>query len=86
MHIDDASSIDDHLNKAVKQDFLMASSIPLPDEVDESLAFIATTPPMELRTFRGIHLKRVANYVDQTSGIQKIRDNAAPPEIKSATG
>ena len=44
MQIGDASSIDDHVNKGVNQDFLMARPAPLPDVVDESIAFIATTP------------------------------------------
>ena len=86
MHIDDASSIDDHVNKAVDQDFLMARPIPLPAEVDESRALIATNPPRGLLSFWNFQLKRVANYVDLTSGIQKIWDNAAPPEIRDASG
>ena len=44
MHIEDASSIDDH--KAANQDLLMERSTPLPTEVDDSIAFIATTPTL----------------------------------------
>ena len=86
MHIEDASSIDDHVGKAANQDFLMDRSTPLPAEVAESIAFIATTPSRDLLPFWDFRLKRVANYVDLTSGIQKIWGNAAPPEIKTATG
>ena len=64
----------------------MARSTPLPGEVDDSLAFSATTPPGGLLPFWDFQLKRVANYVDMTSAIQKIRGNAATPEIRTATG
>ena len=86
MHIDGASSIDDHINKAANQDFLMARSTPLPAEVVEPIAFVATTPSKEILSFWDFQHKRVANYADQTCGAQRIWDNAAPPEIKSATG
>ena len=86
MHIDDASSIDDHINKAVNQDFLLARSIPLPDEVNESLSFIANTKPSHLRTFWNHQLKRVAHWVDLTNGIQRIWDCSTSPSIRSATG
>ena len=36
MHIDDATPIDDHINKAANQDFLLDRSTPLPPEVDDS--------------------------------------------------
>ena len=86
MHIDDASSIDDHMNKAANQDFLLARSIPLPDDVNESLSFIANTKPSHLRTFWNHQLKRVARWVDQTNGIQRIWDCATSPPIRSAAG
>ena len=72
MHIDDASSIDAHINKAVVQDFLMGRSTPLPIAVDESIVFISTTQSKEIHSFWGLQLNRVGNYVDLTSGIQRI--------------
>ena len=86
MHIGDASSIFDHIDKAVVQDFLMTRSTPLPIEVGETLVFISTTPSKEIRSFWAFQPKREARYVDITSGVQRIWDNAAPPGIKTATG
>ena len=51
MHIDDATSIEDHVANAVNQDFLLARSITLPTEVGDSLSFIASTKPADLRSF-----------------------------------
>ena len=85
MHIDDAASIDDHINRAVAQDCLTARPTPLPTEVDESIEFISTTPSNKPHSFWDSQLKRAANYVDLTSGIQRTWGNAAPPEVKSAT-
>ena len=64
----------------------MARSAPLPTEVDESIEFISTTPPGELRAFWDFQLKRVASYIDLTCEIQKIWGSTAHPEIRSATG
>ena len=86
MHIDDATSVDDHINKAVNQDFLLARSIPLPDEVNESLVFISNTKPRHLRAFWDLQLKRVNHWVRLTDGIQQIWDATTSPSIKSATG
>ena len=86
MHIDDATSIDDHVAKAVNQDFLLARSIPLPAEVGDSLSFIASTKPADLRSFWKHQLKRVDHWVKLTNGIQRLWDCAAPPSIRSATG
>ena len=86
MHIDDATSIDDHIAKAVNQDFLLARSIPLPAEVGDSVAFIATTKPAHLRAFWRHHLKRVNHWVRLTEDARRIWDCAAPPSISSATG
>ena len=86
MHIDDASSIDDHINKAVAQDFFLAKAAPLPAELDESIEFISTTPACKLHSFWDAQLKRMADYVALTSGARRIFGDATPPEIKSATG
>ena len=86
MHIDDATSTDGHSNNAVVPDFAIANAKLHPDEVDEYLAFIAVSPPAKLRAFWNSQLTKVADYVDDTMGVQKIWDNAAPPEITSATG
>ena len=64
----------------------MARPTPLPTEVGESIECISTTPSNKIHSFWDSQLKRAANNVDITSGIQMIWDNAAPPEIKSATG
>ena len=85
MHIDDASSIADHFNKAVAQDCFLAKATPLPDAADEALEFTSTTPSSKLHPFRGSQLTRAADYVDLTSGGRRIWGNAAPPDIKSAT-
>ena len=85
MHIDDATSIDDHLGKEVIRYFFLANAIPLPGEVDESLAFIAGAPPAKIHPFWNSQLTKVADYANYTMGIQKIWGNAAPPEIRSDT-
>ena len=51
MHIEDATSIDDHINKAVNQDFLLARSIPLPPEVGDSLSLSLLSHLRDLVTF-----------------------------------
>ena len=79
MHIDDATSTDDHQNKAIAQDLFLPREIPLPDEVDESIEFIPNTGPVKLRIFWDSQLKRVAEYVDHAKGIQRIWSNAEPP-------
>ena len=81
MHIDDASSIDDRIDEAVVQDILMARSVHPPTEACESVVFISTTPSRRLHSFWDSQLKRVANYVDLTSGIQRIWGDDAHPEI-----
>ena len=72
MRTDDASSIDEHIDNANAQDFLIARPIPLPTEVGESPEFISTTPSNKIRSFWGSQLKRAANYVDLTSGAQGV--------------
>ena len=86
MHIDDSTSIGERVNKAAARDFFLSNDIPRPEEVGESVAFIPTTKPNKLRTYWGAKLKLAAEYVGLTKGIQRIWDNAAPPEVKSATG
>ena len=82
----DATAIDEPIRKAVTQDCFLANAIPLPAEVDESIAFISETPQGELRSFWNSQLRRVTDYGDLTKGIQRIWDNAAHPEIKPHTG
>ena len=86
MHIDDATSIDDPISKAANQDFLLGRSAPIPGEVGDSISFIATTKPSQLRAFWKHQIKRVNRWVRQTEGIQRIWDCAAPSSISSATG
>ena len=86
MRIDDATSIDDHINKAVAQDCFLSKETPLPEDVAESVALTPTTRPARLRPFWAPQLKRAAEYADLSQGAHRIRDNAAPREIKSAAG
>ena len=86
MHIDDAESIDDHINQAATQDFLLPKKIPLLEEDYESIAFSTGTTPAKRRPFWGSQLKRVKNCACLTRGIQRIWDNTAHPEIRSVTG
>ena len=86
LHSDDASSIDDRIKKADAQDFHMAMAALLPAEVGESIEFISTTSAKRLRSLWDSQLKRVADYLELTSGSRRIRGNAAHPAIKSSTG
>ena len=52
-HITDASSIEDHVFKAMDQDFFLAKDIPLPGEINEALTFAATTPLRSKWNFGG---------------------------------
>ena len=61
-------------------------SAPGPAEGDEPLAFIVSTSPRGIRPFWNFQRMRAADYANLTDGVQRIWDDAAPPEIKSATG
>ena len=78
MHIDDATSIGDHKNKATKKDFFLFMKIPTTGEVSESIGFISNTGPNKIRTYRGSQLRRVAEYFDITKGARRIWGNSGP--------
>ena len=86
MHIDDATSNDDRLNKAIAMDFCLSEDIPTPGEINESREFIRNAGPVKLRTFRDTQLRRVAKYVDIARGAPTHLGQRGPPEIVPATG
>ena len=53
MYIADASSMSDHVLKAMGQEFYLSGDIPLPSEITDSLRVISTMPPVVLKSFWG---------------------------------
>ena len=45
MHIADASPIEDHLLRAIREEFYMAQEIPLPGELSESIRLVNNSDP-----------------------------------------
>ena len=84
--IEDSSSIEDHINKAVQSDFFLAKEIPLPPEVVKSLSIVARSDPQALRAWWKLQLEKVRGVVRDASDLQAIWNNATPSSIKPATG
>ena len=85
MHIE-ASSIDDHLQKAIRADFFLSKEIPLPPEVIKSIGVIANSDPRALRAWWKLQLARVKGVVNCAADLQEIWNNSTPDYIKTSTG
>ena len=79
MQINDATSIDDHLNKDSAQGFLLPEETPLPTEVNEFIRLIRNNDHKHLRTFWNKQATRAQECVEQTKAAQRTWENAAPP-------
>ena len=86
MHIDDATSVQNHVEKAVKEEFYLSNDIPLPPEVDDSIRFIRSSTYAGAKSFWPNQLKKVGSYVTAAQGIQDLWTKETPPSIRPATG
>ena len=86
MHIQDSSSIEGHIRKAINSDFFLAKEIPLPPDVLRSIGIVADSNPQALRAWWKLQLERVKGAVRDAADLQPIWDNASPASIRSATG
>ena len=85
MRIDDSSSIDDHIRKAIGADFFLSHATTLHPEVARSIRILARSNPVALRARWELQLEGAKGVVNTASGIQEIRHNATPGTIRSAT-
>ena len=86
MHIDDATSIGDHLRRAIREDFRIAKEIPFPDELSGSVRFINNSDPKATRLWWELHAERVGNLAGDLAETQMIWGARTPERIASATG
>ena len=86
MHIADATSIEDHLQREIKEDFYLAKDIPLPTELSESLRFINNSDPRAIRHWWNLQGERVESLVDELQETQLVWDARTPDCIAAATG
>ena len=77
MHITDATSISDHLDKATREEFYLAKDIPLPHEIDEPLDALLNKPS-DLARHWGSQLDRLETLTKECQGIQRIWDAMTP--------
>ena len=86
MHINDASSIADHVTKALDMAFPLADDVPRPPAISAAMEFMISTPISPQVEFRAEQMDRLRLVVDQAEPRQKQWDIMAAPEIKPATG
>ena len=86
MHIADATSIDDHIQRAIKEDFYLDKEIPLPGELAESIRFINNSNPRATRHWWELQSERVGNLVEELGETQKLWGAQTPDCIAAATG
>ena len=87
MHIDDATSVQNHVERAVwGGEFYLTQEIPLPPEVDAPIRFIRSTTYAGAKSFWPNQLDRVRSYVTAAQGIQNLWNKETPSTIRSATG
>ena len=86
MNIVNASSMEDHVLKALGQEFYLSKEIPLPEETTDSLRVVTALPTTVLKSFWTEQLDRVRTIVADSAITQQKWWNATPDKIKSATG
>lgn len=86
MHIQDESSIDDHLREAIRAYFFFAKEIPLPQEAMRPIGIVSDPNSQALRAWWEIQLGRVKGIVNDASRLQTIWNNSKHSSIRSATG
>ena len=85
MHIDDASSIDGHIRKAIDAEFSLSNQIPLPSDVSRSIRIVAESNPMAPRAWWKLQLDREKGVVNSAADIQEFRNCSKPASIRSET-
>ena len=86
MHIDGASSIDDHLRKAVEADFTLSEEIPLHAEVTRSIRTVADSNHMALRAWWKLQLDMAKGVVNSAADLQEFWNCSTTASIRSETG
>ena len=86
MHIRDATSVADHIDKAMREEFYLSKEIPLPPEIETSLKVVAKYKEKTLVHHWGKQINDLRSLVDDCENIQRIWDAMAPSSIKEATG
>ena len=72
MHIAGATSIDDRLHRAIREDFYLAEEIPLPGDLSEAIRFINKSDPRAIRCWWSLQSERVENLVEDLTEKKKL--------------
>ena len=86
MRISDATSISDHIDKAVREDCYIAQDIPLPVEITESLDILINNRNSDLSKHWAGQLSDLQTLTNECEWIHRIWDAMAPESIRPATG
>ena len=83
MRISDATSISDHIDKAMREEFYLANDIPLPKEITDPLDIRINNKNSELPNQWGRQLFDLQTLTIECEGIQRIWDALTPESIKT---
>ena len=86
MHIADATSIDNHIRSAIKEDFYLAKETLIPGELSGSIRFVNNSDRMAIRLRMGFQAGRVGGLAEDLTETQMIRGARTPDCIASASG
>ena len=65
MHIDNATSVKNHVRRAVRAEFYISKETPIRGEVDESIRFTRDATYTKAKSFSPAQRERVKQYVSE---------------------
>ena len=83
MHIAAATSIGDHLRRAIRVDCYLEEETPLPPELPESIRIVNKSDPRGIRPRMDLRAERVGNPFGDIAETQKLWGGNAPDCISS---
>ena len=84
--IEDATSPENHVDRAMGLEFFLAADIPLPSEIPPALEFINKNDPGNLKAFWPSQLGKLSLLVEKCAPAQTIWDASKPESIKGTGG
>ena len=85
-NIPDATSKLDHVDRASREPFHLSDRIPIPDEIEESILFVNSTPTDEVLQYWDDQLARLEVLISASAPCQAEWDGMIPDRIRPASG